>query len=106
MSILIKGMEMPKTCEECTFGYEEDVAWMACIPQGVSVRKESVQGICDPHCPIVEVPAPHGDLIDIDSKIIIGIKDGLKVTTVRDLLNDKAVRLPKTIIEAEDGDAE
>ena len=52
-------------------------------------------------CPLVEVPAPHGDLIDIDSKITIGIKDGLKVTTVRKLLNDKAVRLPKTVIEAE-----
>lgn len=52
-------------------------------------------------CPLVEVPALHGNLIDIDSKITIGIKDGLKVTTVRDLLNDKAVRLPKTVIEAE-----
>lgn len=50
---------------------------------------------------ISEVPVPHGDLIDIDSKITIGVKDGLKVTTVRDLLNDKAVRLPKTVIEAE-----
>ena len=106
MSVLVKGMEMPKTCDECSFGYEEDAAWMACIPQGVSVRKESVSGICDPHCPLVEVPVPHGDLIDIDSKITVAIKDGLKVTTVRDLLNDKAVRLPKTIIEAEDGDAE
>ena len=106
MSILIKGMEMPKTCEECSFGYEEDVAWMACIPQGVSVRKESVSGICEPHCPLIEVPAPHGDLIDIDSKITVAIKDGLKATTVRKLLNYTAVRLPKTVIEAEDGDAE
>ena len=104
MSVLVKGMEMPKTCEECAFGYEEDVAWMACIPQGVSVRKESVSGICEPHCPLIEVPAPHGDLIDIDSKITVAIKDGLKVTTARKLLNDRAVRLPKTVIEAEDGD--
>lgn len=106
MSVLIKNMKMPKTCEECSFGYEEDAAWMACIPQGVSVRKEFVSGICDPNCPLVEVPAQHGDLIDIDSKITIGIKDGLKVTTVRKLLNYTAVRLPKTVIEAEDGDAE
>ena len=60
---------MPKTCEECSFGYEEDVAWMACIPQGVSMRKESVSGICDPHCPLVEVPAPHGRIADMDEAI-------------------------------------
>lgn len=49
----------------------------------------------------VPLPTPHGDLIDIDSKITVAIKDGLKVTTVRKLLNYTAVRLPKTIIEAE-----
>ena len=57
-------------------------------------------------CPLVEVPTPHGDLIDIDSKITVEIKDGLKVTTVRGLLNYKAFRFPKTVIEAEEGEDE
>ena len=48
------------------------------------------------------LPKKHGDLIDIDSKITVVIKDGLRVTTVKELL-DNAVRLPETIIEAENG---
>ena len=96
---------MPGSCEECDDGYclamHGDSLWDA-LPEGAEYFPT---GWKYEGCPLVEVPAPHGDLINIDSKITIGIKDGLKVTTVRDLLNDKAVRLPKTVIEAEDGDA-
>ena len=96
MSVLVKGMEMPKTCEECSFGYEEDAAWMACIPQGVSVRKESVSGICDPNCPLVEVPAPHGRLIDADAlDYKLGASD--RDIYVRCTLEEDA----PTVIEAE-----
>lgn len=94
MSILIKGMEKPKNCFGCDF----NINCYCKINYGEIDRD---LWFCDKTCPIVEVPTPHGDLIDIDSKITIGVKDGLKVTTVRDLLNDKAVRLPKTVIEAE-----
>ena len=112
MSILIKNMEMPSCCYDCTFS-----AWSnlhrtkACKcgshyyePCFEDNSREFYEKRAD-FCPLIEVPAPHGDLINIDSKITIGIKDGLKVTTVRRLLNDKAVRLPKTVIEAGDGDA-
>ena len=99
---------MPGSCEECDLcnddGYclamHGDSLWDA-LPEGAEYFPT---GWKYEGCPLVEVPAPHGDLINIDSKITIGIKDGLKVTTVRDLLNDKAVRLPKTVIEAEGGD--
>ena len=97
---------MPGSCEECDLcnddGYclamHGDSLWDA-LPEGAEYFPT---GWKYEGCPLVEVPAPHGDLIDIDSKITIAIKDGLKVTTVRDLLNDKAVRLPKTVIEAEE----
>ena len=95
MSIIIKGMKMPKNCRVCDFNSSD------CFCKINHGKIDRDFWDCDKECPIVEVPAPHGDLIDIDSKITIGIKDGLKVTTVRDLLNDRAVRLPKTIIEAE-----
>lgn len=88
---------MPKSCSYCDF-YNMRLVRCTRIPKWLEI---DVCNYRDKGCPLVEVPAPHGDLIDIDSKIIIGIKDGLKVTTVRDLLNDKAVRLPKTVIEAE-----
>ena len=96
---------MPGSCEECDLcnddGYclamHGDSLWDA-LPEGAEYFPT---GWKYEGCPLVEVPAPHGDLINIDSKITIGIKDGLKVTTVRKLPNDKAVRLPKTVIEAE-----
>ena len=99
---------MPGSCEECDLcnddGYclamHGDSLWDA-LPEGAEYFPT---GWKYEGCPLVEVPAPHGDLIDIDSKITIGIKDGLKVTTVRKLLNDTAVRLPKTVIEAESGE--
>lgn len=110
MSVVVKGMKMPKTCEECSFGYEEDVAWMACIPQGVSVRKESVQGICDLHCPLVEVPAPHGRLIDEDALIermesdAEQMEEPLAKMFTYAAIND--VKHSESVIKEEDGDAE
>lgn len=49
MSILIKGMEMPKNCWECPFE--------RCVLRTLVDRH--------PDCPLVEVP-PHGRLIDAD----------------------------------------
>ena len=105
MSVLIKGMEMPEDCRDCPM----EMFYMNCGETRCRAKNKILaedfkaipfDGRPD-WCPLVEVPVPHGDLIDIDSKITIGIKDGLKVTTVRKLLNYTAVRLPKTVIEAE-----
>lgn len=98
MSVLVKNMAMPETCDECNFHCYEGNGNYSCV---VTLSLANSKGIRKDWCPLVEVPSPHGNLIDIDSKITIGIKDGLKVTTVRNLLNDRAVRLPKTVIEAE-----
>lgn len=95
MSILINGINKPKNCRVCDFNSSD------CFCKINHGKIDRDFWTCDKTCPIVEVPTPHGDLIDINNRITIGIKDGLKVTTVRDLLNDKAVRLPKTVIEAE-----
>lgn len=45
MSILVKGMEIPKNCFVCRFKHLE---------------------ICDGDCPLIEVTTPHGRLIDAD----------------------------------------
>ena len=103
MSVLVKGMEMPKNCLTCKLrgdGSDSKYIWDCPFTGFEYTREEGETGRLD-ECPHVEVPVPHGDLIDIDSKITVAIKDGLKVTTVRKLLNDTAVRLPKTVIEAE-----
>lgn len=95
MSILINGINKPKNCRVCDFNSSD------CFCKINHGKIDRDFWDCDNPCPIVEVPTPHGDLIDINSKIIIGIKDGLKITTVRRLLNDTAVRLPKIVIEAD-----
>lgn len=105
MSVLVKGMEMPKSCNHCSFSswsnLYQTMRCNRCIKLCFKKGSEEYMIKRPEWCPLVEVSAPHGDLIDIGSKITIGIKYGLKVTTVRDLLNDKAVRLPKTVIKAE-----
>lgn len=60
MSVLIKGMEMPKSCEECRFdagGY--------CTAKSINFLDwcEVNDRPRPSWCPLVEVPTPHGDLI-------------------------------------------
>lgn len=63
MSILIKGMEMPKDCQFCAFRYEDEDSEIYC--------NALHRYVCDAgkECPLVEVPKPHGRLIDEDNVI-------------------------------------
>ena len=66
MSVLIKGMEMPGSCIQCKLWYLIPLA-------------DTYEDICrvtghrvNPYhraddCPLIEVPEPHGDLIDRDA---------------------------------------
>ena len=56
MSILIKGMEMPKSCYECRFAFDG-----MCIAN----RGRKDVGITN-SCPLIEVPK-HGRLIDAEA---------------------------------------
>lgn len=64
MSILIKGMKMPMNCLMCQFhgfgGYKNES--IVCSLTGRSEGQLSNV----PDCPLVEVPFPHGRLIDAD----------------------------------------
>ncbi len=55
MSVLIKGMEMPKDCVSCRW----HARW-GCEITGIVTN--AVQG-----CPLVDIPTPHGRLIDADA---------------------------------------
>ena len=67
MSVLIKGMEMPKACEWCsfisTFTTESGLGCRCEVERfefwDYSKRQEN--------CPLVEIPTPHGRLIDVDA---------------------------------------
>ena len=114
MSVLIKGMEMPKTCEECDLctsdGYciatGGDSLWDA-LPEGAEYFPT---GWKYEGCPLVEVPAPHGRLIDADALIAQMTSDAeqmeeplAKMFTYA-AIND--VKHSESVIKEEDGDAE
>ena len=66
MSVLIKGMKMPEKCGSCDLFNVE-------LPMHCTVVKGhktvgAPYGMPRPDwCPLVEVPEPHGDLIDRDA---------------------------------------
>jgi len=90
MSILIKGMEMPKSCGNCFFDTHCDKwrlrNWGAPPPDD---------------CPLVSVPTPHGRLID-ENALLKGcgyiIADGMACIPVKYIAN------APTIIPAEEGE--
>ena len=103
MSILIKGMEMPKSCWGCYF---QDCGNCVLNSHKV-VDKFILEDSVDNECPLVEVP-PHGRLIDAD--VLLGhmkkihdkwkMKEHYTPTTDDEII---IINMP-TIIEAEEGE--
>lgn len=70
-SVLIKGMEMPKNCEECDFCHWSNLHQTGrcdrcddepvCADFGTDYKRTRAR-----FCPLVEVSTPHGRLIDAD----------------------------------------
>lgn len=106
MSVLVKGMEMPKRCEECPM----------CIAIGLkspplcALTGSRILGFANARldsCPLIEVP-PHGDLIDRSQ--ISGLFDrdrhnrNIYQLVWNDAINTVIQTMP-TIIPAEEGEA-
>ena len=68
MSILIQGMEMPKNCKECPFSDHE--AWCL-LPGDWRERYYCPDDERSDDCPLVDIPTPHGRLIDADELVRI-----------------------------------
>ena len=62
MSVLIKGMEMPKSCGRCWFNKSS----LSCAITGSYIDRDDENRERLDDCPLVEVPEPHGRLIDKD----------------------------------------
>ena len=93
MSVLIKGMEIPKSCDKCelmTANY--GCAFVGSVG-GESYRKRAWD------CPLVEVPTTHGRLIDAEAIPWIEGKDE-QDKPIYLLLKFQVEELP-TIIESE-----
>ncbi|MEE1214246.1 MAG: hypothetical protein U0L04_04630 [Bacteroidaceae bacterium] len=67
MSILIKGMEMPKSCLECRL-YNDPWCMARNRNQWRTAYNRPPNGERQNDCPLVPVP-PHGRLIDADALI-------------------------------------
>lgn len=113
--ILIRGMEMPKTCADC---HDADlptaIAWLgAKCPWSTGIIPPGTYDLRNgrhPDCPIVELP-PHGDLIDLDERLTGILYDSVSddssmvTKTIRDWLGF-ADELPTIVIPAERSDSE
>ena len=73
MGVYIKGMKMPESCGDCHCGYcdgNKNIAWCKFqfehnnSVEGGFMWKQVEWNNVDKDCPLVEVPEPHGDLID------------------------------------------
>lgn len=127
MTVLIKSMKMPKSCAECRFnsgcdgcqGYENHCAAMEdwkdigydrdgygkTVPAGVEITPTDRRM---EWCPLVEVPVPHGRLIDADIlawivkgagelKRMVGADPSFKASNIVDAIHEAT-----TVIEAEE----
>ena len=68
MSVLIKGMKMPKNCSDCPLNYD----MMSCMITGTRWWSDTMVLMdfdCQESrlydCPLVELPEHHGDLVDV-----------------------------------------
>ena len=99
MSLIIKGSIMPLMCEECPCYDCDDYS---CKATGRGVIEYRYHGRPD-NCPLVEVPTPHGDLVDRDDLI----DEINRVTFVKRYDYNVAYNIvtdAETIIEAEVSD--
>ena len=65
MSVIIKGMEMPKMCCYCKFR-EPFLDFAYCDLGEMDMDYSDTINRRHPDCPLVEIPTPHGRLIDAD----------------------------------------
>ena len=107
MSVIVKGMEMPKSCQECGLYIEG-----ACYAKGYRDYRSIMDTAKPDDCPLVDIPTPHGRLGDLDAlyaeisngnKAYNGIEgyDGKypNIANVDDCLD--AIKYADTVIEAE-----
>ena len=76
MAILIKSMEMPKSCYSCPLRKRNGIDIVCPVAQErFSVADVNILFYRLDSCPLVEIPEPHGDLIDASEKIRVQMYD-------------------------------
>jgi hypothetical protein len=98
MSILIKGMEMPKDCWHCPMINNVDECCLLTEEQ-----HDMYEGVMDQvqaaFCPLVEIP-PHGRLIDAD-KLLTSKSVGTQIAGWGKMYHETCIEYAPTVIPAD-----
>ena len=100
MSVLIKNMEMPTNCADCPLNYDQmacAVTWTRWWSDSMVIMNFDSDKERMPNCPLIEIPTPHGRLIDADE---LANKTFYGATSAPYITYKKFVDAP-TVIEAE-----
>ena len=65
MSVIVKGMEMPKSCDSCRF----NISSLSCAITGSCIDRDDEYRERLSDCPISALPDNHGRLVDADDTI-------------------------------------
>lgn len=95
MSVLVKGIEMPKNCADCLLEYTYDGYNCRIVEKAASWGLEGRPS----WCPLVELPTPHGDLIDAE-KLIEAFKETDCI--IRGYYPENLVRMQSPVIKRGD----
>lgn len=98
--MIVKGMEMPKNCWECSLSDIDDDYGRCCLYSGIACLTIGRQD----NCPLVEIPTPHGDLVDLSD--MVHPNDSMRRMTIDEQLRRtcegwSADRKQYVVIEAE-----
>ena len=71
MSVLVKDMEMPNACVECIFHRYHNLGEYVCVATSLLYPMNLANYKCGrkDFCPLVDVPIPHGDLVDLSDTV-------------------------------------
>ena len=101
MSVLVKGMKMPRDCKHCKIAFYDEVYGTICPFIGIAFEVDAKR---QKTCPLVEVPTPHGRLID-HKKLEKDLGERWNVNDDQDFCNKEvwhALEEAPTVIEAEE----
>ena len=110
MSVIIKGMKMPKSCDSCDLIQFDDEGLEAHCPLSPYYRWCGTPPDYIPEgCRLVEIPTPHGRLIDADELLKVIEENSYRLRGVINLTENgmflsgirQAIDESPTIIEAE-----
>lgn len=99
MSLFIKcNIGLPQGCKSCPFNYTD-----VCIASNKGIDTRAFVHLRHPDCPMVELPTPHGRLVDVDRLLKVLSKNSIipKITYANGDSIEDIIQKSPTIIEAE-----